>query len=428
MSEVIVLFTQMSCYNVYVPLLLRMANDVEVNPGPTVYDVVDPSKTICADFSQSNTRKFGQNAGKQCVAMSLTAIIHNQITNVNAWDSSFLNVVLFAGNSLYTCINKSTNKTFLLLTDVPEMLSVSDKIYYLQYSDSYAGDLFRTTNNLPYYSLENALNSLFLNSELNYQHCLLTIDCNTVAIFKTTEGNFKIFDSHSRDSYGIPHPFGKCVLVFVEGINKLVIYLQNTLPPGNVTPFELKGVTVQLTNSEVTQKGTLTCVTSGEITTESQKQIRLENHRKYNKTKRAMETETEKQSRLENARKSKKRKQALETENEKQTRLENTRKSKKRKQAEQEIAIEKQHQQSSTNKITNQQNYLKEFDIKKNGSIPEQSWAKSNINKFHKSVEFAISQCTVCQEAWPLKSVPRSSDTYVCLQCSRDKKYPKKFS
>ena len=211
MSQVIVLFTQMSCYNVYVPLLLRMANDVEVNPGPTVYDVVDPSKTICADFSQSNTRKFGQNAGKQCVAMSLTAIIHNQITNVNAWDSSFLNVVLFAGNSLYTCINKSTNKTFLLLTDVPEMLSVSDKIYYLQYSDSYAGDLFRTTNNLPYYSLENALNSLFLNSELNYQHCLLTIDCNTVAIFKTTEGNFKIFDSHSRDSYGIPHPFGKCV-------------------------------------------------------------------------------------------------------------------------------------------------------------------------------------------------------------------------
>ena len=142
MSEVIVLFTQMSCYNVYVPLLLRMANDVEVNPGPTVYDVVDPSKTICADFSQSNTRKFGQNAGKQCVAMSLTAIIHNQITNVNAWDSSFLNVVLFAGNSLYTCINKSINKTFLLLTDVPEMLSVSDKIYYLQYSDSYAGDLF----------------------------------------------------------------------------------------------------------------------------------------------------------------------------------------------------------------------------------------------------------------------------------------------
>jgi hypothetical protein len=48
----------MSGYIVYVPLLLRMANDVEENPGPTIYDVVDPTKTICADFSQGNTKSF----------------------------------------------------------------------------------------------------------------------------------------------------------------------------------------------------------------------------------------------------------------------------------------------------------------------------------------------------------------------------------
>ena len=39
-SQAIVSCTQMSCYIVYVPLLLRMANDVEENPGPTVYDVL----------------------------------------------------------------------------------------------------------------------------------------------------------------------------------------------------------------------------------------------------------------------------------------------------------------------------------------------------------------------------------------------------
>ena len=49
LSQVIMSFTQMLCYNVYVPLLLRMSNDVEENPGPTIYGVVDPSKTICAD-------------------------------------------------------------------------------------------------------------------------------------------------------------------------------------------------------------------------------------------------------------------------------------------------------------------------------------------------------------------------------------------
>ena len=41
-SQVLVSFTRMSCYNVYVPLLLRMANDVEEYLRPTIYDVVDP--------------------------------------------------------------------------------------------------------------------------------------------------------------------------------------------------------------------------------------------------------------------------------------------------------------------------------------------------------------------------------------------------
>ena len=67
-----------------------MGNDVEENPGPTIKDVVVPNKTICADFSQGNTKKFKQNPGKQCVAMSLTSIIYNEITNINVWDSSFL--------------------------------------------------------------------------------------------------------------------------------------------------------------------------------------------------------------------------------------------------------------------------------------------------------------------------------------------------
>ena len=49
---------------------------VEENPWLTVYDVVDPSKTIYADFSQSNITKFRQNTSKQRVATSLTAIIH----------------------------------------------------------------------------------------------------------------------------------------------------------------------------------------------------------------------------------------------------------------------------------------------------------------------------------------------------------------
>ena len=53
---------------------LLLSGDVETNPGPTV---VNPTKTISAPYSQSNAEVFGvRNAGRQCVAMSLSALIY----------------------------------------------------------------------------------------------------------------------------------------------------------------------------------------------------------------------------------------------------------------------------------------------------------------------------------------------------------------
>ena len=62
----------MMCYNVYIPLLIRQANDVEENPGPTIFDIIDPTTTVSADSSQGNEAIFGVNAGKQCVANYVT--------------------------------------------------------------------------------------------------------------------------------------------------------------------------------------------------------------------------------------------------------------------------------------------------------------------------------------------------------------------
>ena len=478
LCEMAVSFNPMSCNNVYVPLLLRMANDVEENPGPTVYDVVDPTQTVCADFSQGDTRKFRQNAGKQCLAISLTAIIHSHILDVDTWDTSLLNHILYAGNDLYTFISNSVKKSYLLLTDVPEMVSVFDKIYHLEYSDSLAGDLFIENTNLPYCSLEHALRDLFYGSQLSYQHCMLTINCSTIAIFKTSDVNFKIFDSHSRDSYGIPHPFGKCVSISVEVIDNLIIYLQNTVPRGDDVPFEIKGVTVELANCEIGEESGIE-ILSGKVASK-----RLETARNYKKNKRAVETEAARESRLESDRKyhelnkagetdlarkrrlknnkncckfkkavetetEKEIRKAVETESERQLRLKNDREYRRKKRAN-ETAVEKQakkrklsdkselnicllsRQGSSIidSEIPTQENYLKEFDSIKNGSIHEQMWAKANIKKFHKSVEFFISKCSIFHEAWPLKSKPRSctGTGYVCSQCCRDKKSPKKFS
>ena len=62
-NEVMFWFTETLCYNVYIPLLIRQANDVEENPGPPIFDIIDPTTTVSADFSQGNEALFGVNAG-----------------------------------------------------------------------------------------------------------------------------------------------------------------------------------------------------------------------------------------------------------------------------------------------------------------------------------------------------------------------------
>jgi len=74
-------FTQMCVYRFYIPLLIRLANVVEMNPEPCYR--VDCSKTVTADYHQGDVSLFGMSAGKQCVAMCLTAVVFNDYCNAS---------------------------------------------------------------------------------------------------------------------------------------------------------------------------------------------------------------------------------------------------------------------------------------------------------------------------------------------------------
>ena len=57
--------TQLYLYRWYIPDLIRLANDIETNPGPVVVDNIDSSKTICAPYSQpSAVFNYEQNVCK----------------------------------------------------------------------------------------------------------------------------------------------------------------------------------------------------------------------------------------------------------------------------------------------------------------------------------------------------------------------------
>ena len=59
--------------------------------------------------------------------MSLTANVQTQLQDMTTWNSSFLNKILCAENTLYTYFRNLINKDYLLLSDVPEMVSVDNK-------------------------------------------------------------------------------------------------------------------------------------------------------------------------------------------------------------------------------------------------------------------------------------------------------------
>ena len=87
----------------------------------------------------------------------------------------------------------------------------------------------------------------------NYNSFILTIGCITVSIYVTTNGIFKIFDSHAKDAFGMGHPQGTCVLLEVQSLNKLIEYFQvlYSMCPG--ISFEVRGVHITKVETQVSE-------------------------------------------------------------------------------------------------------------------------------------------------------------------------------
>ena len=116
----------------------NLSGDIETNPGP----VINSTKTIQAPYSQDNVAMFGLNAGTQYVATSLASLIYNKRNGVVY--SMDLVYIMNIGNELYSGLSSLSRQSYLLLTEVPEMIIVFNINYQLQYSPSYTGTIHGT--------------------------------------------------------------------------------------------------------------------------------------------------------------------------------------------------------------------------------------------------------------------------------------------
>ena len=90
-----------------------------------------------------------------------------------------------------------------------------------------------------YFSLFEALSCV----RLEFSACLLTVECNTVAIFFRNDV-CKLFDPHARDIYGDASISGTSVLLEFNDVEKLICYIQEFYSYLSVAAFQLRGIDV----------------------------------------------------------------------------------------------------------------------------------------------------------------------------------------
>ena len=61
----------------------------------------------------------------------------------------------------------------------------------------------------------------------HYHAFILTVDIYTVAIYCLPNEGYKVLDPHSRDLFGMAHPYGACTLIEIDMLMNLLQYFQN---------------------------------------------------------------------------------------------------------------------------------------------------------------------------------------------------------
>ena len=83
---------------------------------------------------------FCENAGRQCVAMSLCSLIHVYCQGAIS-DSGTLVNIMNRGNELYSMLSRFLRQQYLLLSEILTMVSVDNSNYSVELSESYTDDL-----------------------------------------------------------------------------------------------------------------------------------------------------------------------------------------------------------------------------------------------------------------------------------------------
>jgi hypothetical protein len=218
---------------------------------------------------------------------------------------------------------------------VPNEANNENQIWFINYGNELQG-LVITNREIEshYYDIHTALLNVFS----NYSCTILILEGYMMALMKQTDF-FYLFDSHARDSSGMPDPNGTAVVMKFVNILELEQYLYSLSMTLHANLFEI--VPVQLNICKASEQKSK-CVKDREnvqkkrllVENEGDKHARLKNSSEYKKRKQSEETDSQQKIRLQKLCESIKQKRSEETDSEWQIRLQKMSESIKQKRSE----------------------------------------------------------------------------------------------
>ncbi|XP_041461895.1 uncharacterized protein LOC121413207 [Lytechinus variegatus] len=192
-------------------------------------------------FHQGDMR-FGDSAGKQCVANSLSALLYSKMKNANDWDNKDLDKILANGDELYRYIRYyvAREQEYLLISDLLEHLEAYDELFEIKRRESIPGLLEGDETKLEE-SISMPLKQA-LEQELSSDSdaCFVTFSGNTFIVISSYDCFF-IFDSHSRNTRGLLVDDGYSVVLQTpswQGVYNHCMRLAKTLKCSSQTEYE----------------------------------------------------------------------------------------------------------------------------------------------------------------------------------------------
>ena len=140
--------------------------------------------------------------------MSLCALIYSKIRRITSFDDMIQ--IVTVGCQIYSSLSLLARQSMLMLTELPEMVTVFERFFQLENSESYTCNMHGDARIEGYHYCM----PLAILLALNYSSFILTVGIIGV-------------NSHARDMYGNSQSQGTCVLLEIPSMHKLVQYFQS---------------------------------------------------------------------------------------------------------------------------------------------------------------------------------------------------------